>query len=67
MLAFRLALVAGALWNYLTAAWLTFWCPPVQTSVWCQDVGRCRKPHRLVMVAPPNKPIRFGLKHLEGV
>ncbi len=30
----------------------------------CHDVRRCRRKHRVVFVAPPNKPSRAVLKHV---
>lgn len=51
------------LWIY---GWTVFYRAKLMTHVpkFCQDVTHCRRPHRLVFVAPPNKPFRAVLKHV---
>ena len=51
---------------YLRALWSYFLYPNARTlPTWCRDPKRCRLHHRLVLVQPPNKPMRAGFKHVE--
>jgi hypothetical protein len=39
--------------------------PHVRVSKWCHHPTQCKLRHRLVLIRPPQKPARFGFKHIE--
>jgi hypothetical protein len=60
-------LLGARMWTtWLQAAYITLRFPDAKVSKWCDKPGRCPLRHRVVVIAPPNKPMRFGLKHIEG-
>ena len=52
---------------YFAALIETLRHPERPATKWCHAPKTCRLKHRLVLIKPPHKPARFGLKHVDYV
>ncbi len=57
MIALWIAAIAAYAISVVYRAKLLTW------TKFCHDVKHCRRKHKVVFVAPPNKPARAVLKH----